>query len=121
MKHLPKWLQCNRSKDIQSLSWEKDLQPFDMFIGVLQGSDGEINHAIGIFNNWIFDGNEKVAIPLCKEGLDYCCSTSEIKNEFVKFYDGFFFRDMSEKKQRAKKHYNTFTSNPRLAKKARLF
>ena len=34
-------------------------------------------------------------IPLCKEALDYCCSTSTVKNEFVSFrkatlffYDG---------------------------------
>jgi hypothetical protein len=34
----------------------------------------------------VYDANELVSIPLCKEALDYCCSTTIVrKNEFVSF------------------------------------
>jgi len=57
----------------------------------LEGNDGHANHAVAIFNGWIFDSNEKIAIPLCQEGLDYCVSTKEEKVKFVKFNNGFYF------------------------------
>ena len=71
-------------------------------MGILQGDDGEANHAITIFNKWIFDANEKHAIPLCQEGLNYCVSTSETRVTFLGFTEGFFFCENS-KKQRLKR------------------
>jgi hypothetical protein len=35
----------------------------------------------------VYDANEVVAIPLCKEALDYCCSTTMVKNEFMSFWE----------------------------------
>ena len=68
-----------------------------MFIGILQGIDGEKNHVIGIFNNWIFDNNKTLAIPLCQEYLNYCCSTKHVNSELVRFQDGFLSQDVSNK------------------------
>ena len=102
IKILPNWLQCT-SKNINKIHWN-DIKKYDLFLGVLEGSDGQVNHAISIFNNWIFDSNERIAIPLCKEGLNYCVSTPDSKVDFVKFYHGFFFRENS-KHQRLKRFY----------------
>ena len=101
---LPKWLQCNH-KGFNRFNWKTDLDKYDIFVGVLEGSDGEVNHAIGIFNNWIFDSNENVAIPLCQEGLNYCVSNCETDVEFVKFKRGFFFRDRSDNTKKLKRKY----------------
>jgi len=38
----------------------------------LASSDGAASHAITIIDNWIFDSNEKIALPLTKDALDYC-------------------------------------------------
>ena len=39
------------------------VEGFYHFIGVIKGPDGIINHAIDIFNDWIFDGKENL-LPL---------------------------------------------------------
>ena len=88
---MPTWLQCV-AKRIKDIEWT-EIKQYDLFIGVLKGSDGHVNHAIGIFNNWIFDSNEKCAIPLCQEGLNYCVSTVDEKVKFLAFNDGFYFRE----------------------------
>ena len=106
---LPKWLQCNH-KGFNRFNWKTDLDKYDIFVGVLEGSDGEVNHAIGIFNNWIFDSNENVAIPLCQEGLNYCVSDCETDVKFVKFKRGFFFRDQSDNTKRLKRKYDSMHS-----------
>ncbi len=54
-----------------------------MVLAVLNKLDGNGSH----------DANEVVAIPLCKEALDYCCSTSTVKNEFVSFWKATIFYD----------------------------
>ena len=50
----------------------------------------------------IFDSNEEIAFPLCKESLD--CCTWEINNDerngtcsFVKFIDGWIFCEQEKK------------------------
>ena len=86
---MPNWLQCS-SKQIKKIKWESDIRDYDIFLGILQGDDGEANHAITIFNKWIFDANEKYAIPLCEVGLNYCVSTSETRVKFLGFTEGFF-------------------------------
>ena len=62
---------------------------------MLNESDGNGSHAVTIHGGYVYDTHEVVAIPLCKEALDYCCSTTMVKNEFVSFlqsntlfYDG---------------------------------
>ena len=95
---LPGWLQC-KSNFISEIDWQIDLEQFDIFLGGLIGSDGEANHAVAIYNNWIFDANEKIAIPLCKEGLDYCVSTIDSMNEFISFTGGFYFREQGNRER----------------------
>ena len=104
MKLLPYWLQVTR-RGVKDMKWDEDIQNYDLFLGVLKGSDGQVNHAVGIFNNWIFDGNEDIAIPLSKEGLDYCVSTPKTKVEFLKFNDVFLFRE-NNKHQYLKRKYH---------------
>ena len=91
--HLPKWLQYH-SKKIHTIKWTK-IRQFDIFVAGILGNDRVGNHAVAIYNNWIFDSNEKIAIPLCKDGLDYCVSTKVNKFEFQSFTSGFFFRERS--------------------------
>lgn len=74
-----------------------------ILLGVLGELDGNGSHAVTIHGGFVYDANEVVAIPLCKEALDYCCSTSTVKNEFVNFrnltlfyYDG---SDVNKKSQ----------------------
>ncbi len=57
-----------------------------MVLAVLNESDGNGSHAVTIHSGYVYDANEVVAVPLCKEALDYCCSTSTVKNEFVSFW-----------------------------------
>ena len=87
---LPNWLQLSRMR-IKEMSWNEDINRYDLFVGVLKGSDGHVNHSVWILNNWIFDSNENIAIPLSQEGLDYCVSTPTARVEFVAFNDGFIF------------------------------
>ena len=54
-------------------------------MGVLNESDGNGSHAVTIHGGYVYDANEVVGIPLCKEALDYCCSVTMVKNEFVSF------------------------------------
>ena len=76
---------------------------FYIFLRVLIESDKHINYAIAIFNKWIFDSNEKSAIPLCQEGLNYCVSSKNEKVEFIGFKRGFFFRENSKKSRLKRK------------------
>ena len=102
MEILPNWLQLFR-KSVKKVKWDEDIKQFDLFVGVLKGSDGQVNHAVGIFNNWIFDSNEDCAIPLSQEGLDYCVSTPTIRNNFVGFNDGFYFRELGKRQKLKRK------------------
>ena len=101
------------AKGIKKIDWNKDIQDFDLFLGVLIGSDGHINHAVAIFNKWIFDSNEKSAIPLCQEGLNYCVSSKNKKVKFIGFKRGFFFRENSKKSRLKQKlegeHFKIFS------------
>jgi hypothetical protein len=54
-------------------------------ITCVRGSDFKENHSVVIYNNWIYDGNFKTALPLTKESLDECCSTDKKKCSFVAF------------------------------------
>ena len=89
---------------------ETDLDKCDIFVGVLEGSDGEVNHAIGIFDDWMFDSNENVAMSLHKEGLNHCVSDCETDVEFVKFKRGFFFRDQSDNTKKLKRKCDSMDS-----------
>jgi hypothetical protein len=44
----------------------------------------------------VYYADEVVEIPLCKEALDYCCSTTMVKNEFVSFWKEKLFFMMAQ-------------------------
>jgi hypothetical protein len=94
---LPKWVTRRVLRRCQFFGWDLLLEQMKRTIAlvVLTESDGNGSHAVTIHGGYIYDANETRGIPLCKEGLDYCCSTSTTKNEFVEFrkvtlffYDG---------------------------------
>ena len=77
----------------QILTGKKDLNENMILLGVIQDSEGSWQHGVTIYRNWVFDSNEKGALPLCQESLD--CCTWEVKHgkvcvlsRFVKFIDG---------------------------------
>ena len=37
--------------------------------------NGQEDHSVTIYKNWIFDANFSHALPLEKKSLDYCCSS----------------------------------------------
>jgi len=39
-------------------------------LAVLMSVDGAVNHAVTVFDKWIFDANEERAMPICKEALN---------------------------------------------------
>ena len=93
---LPKWLQCT-SKHIKHIRWDVDLKDNHIFVKGILGTDGVANHAIAIYNRWIFDANEECALPLSKNALNYCVSTAEETHEFKTFTGGFFFHERGTK------------------------
>ena len=68
-----------------------------VFLGVLFSSDGNSSHAVAIHGGFIYDANEVVALPLCKDALDYCTSTEQKRSKFVEFRRGYLFRYMGQK------------------------
>ena len=93
---LPKWLQCT-SRHIKRIRWNVELKDNDIFVGGILGTDGVANHAIAIYNRWIFDANKECALLLSKDVLNYCVSTTEETHEFQTFIGGFFFGKKGEK------------------------
>jgi hypothetical protein len=67
-------------------------------VGVLLAWDGNSNHAITIHGGFIYNANERVAIPLCQEALDYCTCTPTDKSLFVEFRRGFMLQYVGGKK-----------------------
>lgn len=75
----------------------------------LKSEDGSVVHAVTIWGGWIFDSNEKKAIPLSKFGLDVCTQSDEeavanVQSPFVSFAHGKLFVD-GTKNQRMLKRY----------------
>lgn len=55
---------------------------------ILEGSNGGVNHAVTVVEDFIFDSNNHTAIPLTRENLDFCCQSdfsSDIKSQRVHF------------------------------------
>ena len=63
-----------------------DLKKEKVYSASLQSTDGGVDHAVTIFNGWIFDSNFPQALPVDKKSFDLCCSTDEIQQSFVKFH-----------------------------------
>ena len=87
---LPGWLQCT-TEFIEYRRWT-ELKKYDLVVSIFKGSNDIANQTIGIYNNWIFDMNERVAILLYQEGLDYCVNTKDASNKFVSSTGGFSFQ-----------------------------
>lgn len=71
------------SIDLLNLSPELGMYPI---IVVLQGHDGNCEHAISILGNWIFDSNLPEALPLTRNSLDWC-----VMGKFKKVVEGLQF------------------------------
>ena len=100
---LPPWIQRKELKKSKSFDWqrlkEKSMER-SILVGVLTESDGNASHAIAIHGGFVYDANESFALPLCKEALDYCCSTQEIRNEFLHFQKGMIFSYTGTKQEK---------------------
>ena len=97
------WLGCRKLKP--TFDWQKDLDLNMILVGVIKDSDVSCQHAVTIFCKWVFNSNEKVALPLCQESLD--CCTWEVKDgkvtrysTFVKFIDRWIFYERDSKKRK---------------------
>ena len=63
---------CRRNAvDLLSNEFDKN----DFIICQLAGRDYDRNHTVVITNQWIFDSNFPIALPLKKENLDKCCQS----------------------------------------------
>ena len=72
---------------LQPRKWQEHHDLFDLpsthiAVIVMRDSDGQAQHAVTICNNWVFDSNEKNALPLSREVLDYCTWGSNTKSRF---------------------------------------
>jgi hypothetical protein len=85
---LPQWITRKVLKNPHTFDWKllQEQMKDTILLGVVNESDGNGSHAVTIHGGYVYDANEVVVIPLCKEALDYCCSTSTVKNEFVSFW-----------------------------------
>jgi len=63
------WLETKRIPNFDPLN---DVSPHPTILQ-LHGSDHDNTHVVGIAGEWIFDSNQRTAMPLCKESLDKCC------------------------------------------------
>ena len=97
-----------------NFNWKTDLKENTFYIGTIQGSDGNAQHAITLFNKWIFGSNERTAVPLCKDGLDFCTQSEDEKKLtgrtllFSHFTQGLLLWDTT-KKQKLKRAFGTTT------------
>ena len=93
---LPSWIQP-KMKPLR-FDWHDLVEDQrTVFLGVLFSSDGNSSHAVAIHGGFIYDANEVVALPLCKDALDYCTSTEQKRSKFVEFRRGYLFRYMGQK------------------------
>lgn len=91
MRCLPKWLQPTKITR-HNFDWKVDMNKSVIMVGVLISSDGNCSHAITLHDRFIYDANERVAIPLSQEGLDYCTSDGERRSKFLHFLRGYKYQ-----------------------------
>jgi hypothetical protein len=90
-------------------NWREDLHENMFYLGAIHGSDGNAQHAVTLYRNWIFDSNEKRAIPLGKEGLDFCTQSEEERDltgstsVFSHFQNGVLIWDVRTNGKRTKR------------------
>jgi hypothetical protein len=84
---LPQWIARKVLNKPHMVDWKllQNQMNDTILLRVLNKSDGNNSHTVTVHGGYVYDANEVVAIPLCKEALDHCCSTTMVKNEFVSF------------------------------------
>ena len=87
---LPSWVVIEYIP--KNYDWTVGLDERHMLLGVLKASDGSCCHAVTVHGGFVYDANERIALPLCAEALNYCTSTPLVKSEFKGFRRGFFLR-----------------------------
>ena len=68
------------------------MKKHSIFLGCIETSDGHANHAVTLFQDFIFDSNEKTALRLCKEGMDYCSNDGTDTVQFKQFARGYLMK-----------------------------
>ena len=69
-------------------------------VGIIEASDGCLNHAVGVCKDWIFDTTLPHAIKLNKDNLDWCASTDAVRSHFVKFDECVMYVKKANKKKK---------------------
>ena len=101
-KLLPNWVTMRLLP--KNFDHTQHLNENDLMLGALMASDGSCSDAVTIHGSGlVFDANESIALPLCKESLDYCTSTATVLSEFVRFKRGWWFRYEGKKPSRLEK------------------
>ena len=84
---LPQWIARKALTKPHMFDWKilQEQMKGTILLRVLNESNRNGSHAVTIHGGCVYDADEVVGIAHCKEALDYCCSTTVVKNEFVSF------------------------------------
>jgi hypothetical protein len=92
------WAKMNKKR---KKSWDVLVSPQEWMLCVLgiRSDDNKTDHAICIVGTWIFDSNFEKALPLSKESLDLCSSSSDCYTGFTGVTRGYVLKSrLAEKK-----------------------
>ena len=71
---------------------------------VLEGDDGGTEHAVTIYDNWVFDSNVEFALPLKQNTLDWCVMGKFVRvHQAIRFYLPKSKSEREEKRQKKSK------------------
>ena len=98
---LPSWVQVCHLPN--KFDWKHCLKVDMILVGVLHASDGHTSHAITCHGGYIFDSNEKLALPLCQAALDFCTCSQEKNSVFLGFKKGILFQYKGNKPEKKRK------------------
>ena len=99
--YLPKWIQVAKINR-RDVDWIHGLEEGSIVVTTLYANNGHVNHAVAIHENLIFDANEKRAMPLSQEALDYCVSTSDKPCTCIGFFKTYLIRYIGNKQAKKK-------------------
>ena len=66
----------------------------------LEANDGGTQHAVTVVGGLVFDSNCGRALKLCRQTLDYCCSTDSHTSTYRRVYKGYRFEEEPFKKKK---------------------
>lgn len=91
------WLQPIKIKNANGFDLlNADLKE-KLAVVVLKASDGSTNHAVTVHDSMIFDSNEPTALPLCRENLDFLCSSSTQLAKCTGIMSGYIYQEQGNK------------------------